>query len=305
MTEVTKGIAEIAGRLAETYLGGSIDSAKAIMGRGEVNQMYLLETAEQKAVLRVNGVGEYDRFKKEEWCIHQANARGVPSPKVLALGTDSDRAYMLLEHVDGANGNEIASTPELWEQLGRYLRGIHDIPVQGFGESLEDITAGSRATWQKYLTYNITSLTDEDVLVRTRVLDAVRARELRAQFERLSAAVFSFGLSHGDFSLANVIVAEDHRPNVIDWGSAQGHIVPHHDLGVILDESVSENSDQFSALLAGYDLRRPDFEKLRDDILALQLLEAVDKVRWALEKAPDRVPHHASQVAKFLKRAHL
>lgn len=93
-------------------------------------------------------------------------------------------------------------------------------------------------------------------------------------------------LSHGDLSLANTIMC-DNEAYLIDWGSAAGHIVPHYDLGVILTDSVSEDSKEFEQVLEGYELSREDFNKIKEEIKSLMLLIATDKVRWSLERSPD------------------
>jgi len=61
---------------------------------------------------------------------------------------------------------------------------------------------------------------------------------------------------------------------VIDWGCAHGHLVPHYDLGVILAESLVEHGPEFVALLDGYGLDPTSFSReARADVFNLQALE--------------------------------
>jgi aminoglycoside phosphotransferase (APT) family kinase protein len=300
MTDIDPHIALIAAKLAEQHLSGTLKSVEPITNKGEVNQVFILSTEVHKAVLRLNDLAELARFQKEQWCAQAAMAQSVPGAKVMVVDSDDTYAFMLLEFVDGRNGSAIPHSGELWSTLGQLLRQIHSIPVGGFGEKLDDILHGTRKQWEGYIRYNIESLTADDALIKRGILDVSQSRALRVLFEGLLSIDFSFGLNHGDFSLANVIVDGDSLPHIIDWGSAQAHVVPHHDLGVILDESLDADSAEFLSLLSGYEMIRADYEKIKEEIGWLQLLEAADQVRWALEKAPQRLDHCVGQLKKFL-----
>ena len=91
---------------------------------------------------------------------------------------------------------------------------------------------------------------------------------------------------------------------VIDWGCAHGHLVPHYDLGVILAESLVEHGPEFVALLDGYGLDPTSFSReARADVFNLQALEAVDKVRWALDRNPTRLPALSGRMVAALRAA--
>ncbi|MGI9027497.1 MAG: phosphotransferase, partial [Candidatus Saccharimonadales bacterium] len=113
-----ESIKELSYRLARQHLPGSFKDIEPITGKGEVNQVYLISTTQLTAVLRVNELIEYDRFRKERWCSETATEHGVPGPRVIATGKDKNCAYMLLEFIDGKNGKDIDSTLELWQTLG-------------------------------------------------------------------------------------------------------------------------------------------------------------------------------------------
>lgn len=294
-------VEELARKLAVKHLGGSLSSIDPIIGNGEVNKIYVIKSDTRVAILRVNNSGEFERFQKERWCIQQSIAVGIPGAKVYEINKAEDRAYMLIEFIAGSNGNKIVASRKLWEELGKYLNLIHRIPVTGFGEKLDEIIDGSKEQWKEYLQYNIGSLDDDDELIKLGVLDNSTSTKLKTIFLGLASKDYTYGLSHGDYSLANVIVDEQSLAHVIDWGSAQAHIVPHHDLGVILDESLSEECDEFSALLRGYGMSRNDFGSIKSDISDLQLLEATDKLRWAIDKAPQSTEYHKNQLVKFLQ----
>jgi aminoglycoside phosphotransferase (APT) family kinase protein len=226
---------------------------------------------------------------------------GIPGAKIYDVGTYKDYAYILMEYIDGSNGTRIEASPGLWQELGSYLNLIHKIPVKGFGEKLNDITDGNKEQWKTYLKYNIDSLNDNDVLIKLGVLDTPTSKKLITIFQGIAGNSYTFGLNHGDYSLANVIVNNKSTAHIIDWGCAQSHVVPHYDLGVILDESLSLDSDEFNALLNGYGMSRYDFDVMKQEIADLVLLEAVDKLRWALDKAPKWVESHKSRLINILQ----
>lgn len=280
------------------HLSSNVLEIAQIHGRGEVNKVFKVKTKEGILILRINDVYEYSRFLKEGWCIDQAIKTGVSSPEALVIGKNNQYAYMLTRYIDGRNGTEIPSTQRTWKELGQNLAKIHRVTTRGFGESLEDMEHNTRANWEKYLDDNISALASGNEFLSTSTLSGAQAAELRRLFESLRKNEFQFGLCHGDYSLANTILT-DSKLWIIDWGSASSGVIPHHDFSVILDESLSEDGNEFKALLEGYGLSIDEFITIRKDMKILQLLETVDKLRWALDKSPKRVSHHKERLKKI------
>lgn len=296
---------EVAGSLAESYINASLSNLRLIEGRGEVNQVYEIVAGRQKAVLRINDHAEYARYEKEQWCISAARAKGVPTPNVFCIGRDDECSYMLLEFVEGDNGPEINDTNDTWYALGKYLHLIHDIPVKGFGDNLMDITTSSSVQWKTYVQDNIRSLGSDSTFIDKELLTRAQAAKVQELFRNQQSKSFNFGLNHGDYSLANVMLNNVGVPNIIDWGSAQAHIVPHHDLAIILEESLDEDSDKYAALLSGYGMIRKDYVTIKSEIQVLQLLDVVDKIRWARDQSPQRLKYHVERLAKFVEKAEI
>ena len=227
-------------------------------------------------------------YTKEVWCIDKAAERGVPVATVLDVGVIEEHAYMVQAYIAGDEGRD-SQFPrgDIWRQLGRYARVIHSIEVAGFGPKLQDLTQGdSHESWLEYLNYNIESLNENDELLRLRVLTQSQSKVIRAIFEDLKREAFNFGLNHGDLSLKNVIVDESGKVNLIDWGSAEAGIVPHHDLIQMLKLNMLENDPDDVAIksfLHGYGISQSEFEQMRPTLESLLLLRAVDKLRWAID----------------------
>jgi len=303
MADIDTAVYELANTLTKLHANSNINDVRQIHGKGEVNQVYELSTNTSKYVLRINSLIEYERFKKENWCYESSSKIGLKVPKVITYGTDNDYSYILLEYIQGLNGNAIVSNRDLWSNLGKQLRLIHSIPVHGFGESLNSIVNGNAQEWEHYLQANITSLKNQSLITKLGINQST-SQKLQQLFNDLLIKRFTFGLNHGDFSLKNIIL-QDSIPYIIDWGSAEAHIVPHHDLAVILDESLEEESVEYASLLSGYGMVRADYEVIKKEIITLQLLEAIDKFRWALDNSANQIEHYSRQVEKFVQKVEL
>jgi len=213
---------------------------------------------------------------------------------------------MIQSYVAGRRGDALAGEerPRMWGDFGGYLRRIHDIAVGGFGEELSDLTEDDRgAGWRHYLDYNLSSLTAHDPLLAEGVLDQESQGLLRLTFARLGQAQLRFGLSHGDPSPWNVILADDAVLRVLDWSEAHAHVVPHYDLGVILDGRLDEEAPEFRALLNGYGWDATAYGAIRREVMDLRLLIATDKVRWALARKPERFADKAKTLEVLLRGA--
>jgi aminoglycoside phosphotransferase (APT) family kinase protein len=260
-----------------------------IVERGSVNKAFVVEAPNTKLVVRLGDQNEsLQEYAKEAWCIDKAASRDVPVAKVLDMGVIEEPAYMIQAYIAGDEGRDSQfPTSSVWRQLGRYARLIHSIQVAGFGLKLQDLTQGdSQESWLEYLNYNIESLNENDELIKLKVVTQSQSRVIRAIFENLKRRTFNFGLNHGDLSLKNVIVDESGKVNLLDWGSAEASIVPHHDLIQMLKMNMLENDPDDAAIqsfLDGYGISQSEFEQMRPTLENLLLLRAFDKLRWAID----------------------
>jgi aminoglycoside phosphotransferase (APT) family kinase protein len=278
-----------------------------ISGKGSVNKVFIVEAPNTKLVVRIRDQEEsLKEYTKEVWCIDKAAARGIPVPTVLDVGLIEEHAYMIQAYISGDEGrNSQFPRSHIWRQLGRYTKLIHSIEVAGFGLELPDLTEGdSQESWLEYLNYNIESLNENDELIKLKVVTQSQSRVIRAMFEDLKRKAFNFGLNHGDLSLKNVIVDESGKVSLLDWGSAEASIVPHHDLIQMLKMNILENDPDgaaFQSFLEGYGISQSEFEQMRPTLESLLLLRAFDKLRWAIDRgivALERFIIHARQAVE-------
>ena len=292
-------------RAVRPHLAAPVTDVKQVPSG--VNEVFLVSCADQQQVIaRFNIASELARFQKEAWCIARAADVGVEGPTVLAVGTKDGHAFMIESFVAGRRGDMLAAEerPRMWRDIGWHMRRIHDIPVGGFGEELLDLTAvDGGAAWRRYITYNLSSLASADPLLDKGLLNRESQALLRETFARLAAAELRFGLSHGDPSPSNVIRGADAVLRVVDWGEAHAHVVPHYDLGVILNGGLDDQSAEFGALLDGYGWDATAYAVIRQEVMDLRLLIATDKVRWALARKPQRFADKAKTLKLLLRGA--
>ena len=282
--------AAIIERVIGEQLGAPVTAVQHLPS--SVCEVFLVSTDERQVVARFSAVAEVERFHKEAWCIGRAETAGVPGPEVLAIGADGQYAFIIESYLAGRRGDTLPASAQaaLWRDLGGCLRRIHAVPVGGFGERCADLTDDdANIGWKRYLEYNRSSLTPRDPLLELEAIDRAGQAVLRHVFDDLARLPVRFGLCHGDPSPWNVIRGADGVLRLIDWGEAHAHVVPHFDLGVVLDGRLDDRADAFQELLTGYGLDRAGYDAIRRDVWALRLLIATDKARWAIERRPERL----------------
>ncbi|PWW02830.1 phosphotransferase family enzyme [Paenibacillus cellulosilyticus] len=290
-------------QIASDFLQEQVKTSYPIIDKGFANHVCVVQTTSHKVVVRMNDKGAYPTYMKEKWCIEQAAAVGVPGPEVITIGMSDDTAYMIQSFVEGENGlDSIAPRQHIWRQLGQYVRRIHSIPVQGYGENLIDTEQGewsspphpgSDGSWLGYVQHNINKLTEDDPLIALSVLTPAESQQVRNLFIQIKNETFQFGLVHGDLSLKNTMTNQDGQVTLIDWGNAAVNAVPHWNLIHLMQHQWIENglnNEEFKAFIDGYGIREEELVISRQ----LLLLKAFDNLRWAIDKRPDLIDTFAA-----------
>ncbi|HEX4304096.1 MAG TPA: phosphotransferase [Rhizomicrobium sp.] len=286
---------DLARAIARDWSGGApVDLGLA--GEGSNNVIYHATAGGRSVAVKLSKphreAGALGEYRKEAWCAREAARRGVATPQTLAVGERDERAYAVLDFIDGRKPAENEHVA-VWRELGRMARAIHGVPATGWGWHMEsDGVFGEN--WAAHLAYNIDSLTPDDALIALGVLDAAAARRVRAAFERLAVETPSFGLVHGDLAPQNVLIGGAGRIWLIDWGCAGPHVVPHYELNEIA-RSARADTAQLAAFLEGYGLAAETFAAMRRELTVLRALREIDLCRWALDRKPDEV---AAQVPR-------
>ena len=307
MIDLSKDI-QLVSSVASRFLKDRKLRVVPVLGRGSVNKVFIVEATNIKLVVRLGEDDDsLDEYKKEAWCIEKAAMKGVPVATVFDVGVIEGHGFVIQTYIAGDEGRASPRRQsDIWHQLGKYARLIHSIEVAGFGLKLSDLTQGdSRQSWLEYLNYNIESLHEHDELVKLKVVTPSQSSVIRAIFEDLKRQVFKFGLNHGDLSLKNVIVDESGKVSLIDWGSAEASIVPHHDLIQMLKMNMLENDPDGAAIhsfLDGYGISQSEFAQMMPTLESLLLLRAFDKLRWAIDQGVEKRERFVSHARQALAR---
>jgi hypothetical protein len=293
----------LASRIAASHgLAGA--PVVALSGLGSVNRVFTVGLGDDRSVVRfaIDPL-RADEFATEAWCLEVASSHGLPSPETLASGTFCGVPYAIQRFVPHVALDAVGRS-DLWQTLGRYARRINELPVP------EDAPAGlfSRfgrdlpAAWQAHLAYNLAQLTGEDPLLSLGVYVREEQPRLRAMIAELAGTPMRCGLSHGDLAARNVLVSPDGALVLMDWGSATCGPVPYTDLLTLLrnhDQDDDPTAADLAAFGSGYGV---DLGELEPTVDAVRRVSALDLVRWALERRPDRLPDLVDAARRELGR---
>ena len=119
--------APLAAQIVCSFFNEGVKAVVPIVGRGSVNQIFIVKTASREVVVRLNDAEtSWQEYEKEKWCLEQASAKGIPGPTVLTLGKVGAVAYMLQTLVAGDNGEDShLGRTAIWRKLGQYAKIIH------------------------------------------------------------------------------------------------------------------------------------------------------------------------------------
>lgn len=246
---------------------------------GSVNEVFEVHGSRQRYILRLNDEeAKRLEFEKEAWCIEEVAELGIPSPTVLARGEENGYHYLLENKLTGINGSLCSKEEkdDIWKALGHYsfiYRHISHFDLPELNER------EFHKNWQSKLTYNLGELHPKDSLLSRAVLTQEEHEHIRSLLQELQERHFNVGLVHGDLSPRNTIV-DGNEIHLIDWGTAEINIVPHTEIGIVLNEGEASETE-FQAFLLGMGLSSGAYQAMEKDIRLLNLLHRLDKYRWA------------------------
>jgi aminoglycoside phosphotransferase (APT) family kinase protein len=288
--------------IASRHLEEQARTVERIVGKGFVNDIYVLTIGSSKSILRIDPTETTPAcFEKEAWCMEAAEKAGVPVPKVLGSGMQAERPYLLISLIEGIQGKEADEEGRklIWSRLGEYARRIHAIHVEGYGEDMTE-PGVFNGSWSERVEYNISSLGSDDELLSQGIITREQSEMLKRTFLDLERTDFEFGLIHNDLSLKNSILGSDGKVYLLDWGSAGVDAVPHMDFAEVLQSSLTEESPEFALFREGYGVSKKEFGELKPEMHKLQLLGFTDKVRWAMDRKPELLQEKAEELRQAM-----
>jgi aminoglycoside 3'-phosphotransferase-1 len=181
----------------------------------------------------------------------------LPCPAIVAYASEGDAAALLTMAVPGVTAYEALTAdpsraPALIEAVAATLRALHALPVDTcpFEATLPVRLAAARARVHA-------GLVDEDDFGDLHT--GWSASQVLAALERDLAGGLHLArvVTHGDFSLGNVLMHDGRVTGVIDVGRL-GVADPYQDLAILHDNLAEFGDAAQAALWRGYGIAQPD-----------------------------------------------
>ena len=210
---------------------------------------------------------------------------GIPAPSVVHVGLSAVCAWSIQEWIDGTRA---PNTPETYRVLGDYARRLaqHTVtpPLGMFADANVD--------WRAQVQYNINQLTPHDPLIQLNVYATHAQTLVRDVFVMLGHHKFAVGLDHGDLTPRNVIARSNGPAVLIDWGCATYDVCPFAALARVYAARALHNTPSVTgaaAFVDGCGVASNFAVNMLPRVRAWAVLKAVDLVRWAIDRCPERV----------------
>ena len=291
-------------------LGLGDGTAQALAG-GNENHAVRARTGSADVVVRFTrdpGRLRGDTFDVEAWCAGAAARAGIRTAPVVARTHIEGESVLVVEHVTGqaTAADDLAAWRAIGAAAARLAEvGTDDAPDGLFSRFGRDLDAA----WDAHLVYNLDALGPDDALPGLGVYDARDRDGLRDVVASLRGRDLRQGLVHGDLCHRNLVTASDGGYVVLDWGSAQVGPRPWTDVEQIHRWHVTRDAETpvsaaawdevLGAVLEGTGVS-PD--AAAGIVGSLAVLHALDVVRWAQDRRPDRLAELATQSAATVRR---
>lgn len=251
---------------------------------GRTNYVFAVNHVEGQFVVRISPEAEkIKNFQKELWISRKVREAGVPSPEVLAVGSDlGPEPYMITRRVTGTEGTHHPKRNRILHDLGRFAAMINTIHTTGFGTDFDWTTDETNATWDAYLEKEFELDKRLQLFSSNNILPGAEINQLQeiitgAQTKRLTPS-----LNHSDLRLKNVIVDEGGDiAAIVDWEECLSTIAPQWELSISLHDL---SIDEKHAFIEGYGLSSRQIHDMAPLIKAFNILNYSQAVEIALDK---------------------
>jgi aminoglycoside phosphotransferase (APT) family kinase protein len=259
---------------------------------GTGGRTYLIRSEAGDWITRIED-GTTRNLRKSLLAQERAASAGVRVPAIVAAQLEvTDPAgsrWMVEDYLRGCEFYPERMNPELTKptsmDIGRQLRLLHAVELNGFGYLTRDLQDTDHATWTDWVGEQ-----------EARVEDALRIANCRRADIALIKSVYPTlrhgyvetpCLCHGDFSDDNLLVEDGSLVGIVDWESALAGD-PANDVAYWF--MWHEDVDCLDALLAGYAPADPT--GFRQRVTAHLILSAVNFICWfSVRRDPGGVEH--------------
>lgn len=269
----------MARELAENVLADSPREVNLLGSQGNVNRTFEVVSDGRELILRVRfNQNDTRQFYSEQRCAELIGEQGCDwTPKVLQVGFQNNHSYSIQEKVSGTVGSAYnGDLCDVWEQVGRYASVFHQFEVPSYLYNIFEAVHEQSPWCQGYFDY--LGGCDNSILVKQGILTPDQFQQALAGLEPLLDLKFAPTLAHGNLSLHNLVVADDGKVHIIDWGTCQGHLAEQLDLAELLVFDVPEI--HIASYLKGHNL--PDAYIQSNELLLerLKLARVITSANW-------------------------
>ena len=273
---------------------------EAVPQQGSVNWTFCATDGASRYSIRLNRTRSvadaFKEYERERWCIEMARTCGVLTPRVMRVGHGDESAWMIQEWIDGVQATETAKS---FRTLGAYARQLSEARVSPDVALFPD----SQKHWTAQVTYNLEQLRDDDPLISLGVYRTIDQTFLHGVFAELLTRDCVVALDHGDLSPRNVLVRGDGAFVLIDWGCATFEVSPWVALSRMRAQHVLHGTPPVEcgeAFADGMGLSRAHAVAMQPTVHAWALLKAIDLVRWAIDRCPERILETADAARRVM-----
>ncbi|MBI2071256.1 MAG: phosphotransferase [Elusimicrobia bacterium] len=256
------------------------------INNGSVSRVFIVHMPKGKdLIVKINRESEFKEYLKEKWCMERIAKIGLPVPKIHTVGKDIiPFAYSIQQRIDGIPANQFhGDRQKIWRQIGKCAAAINFLPTGGYGRWMGDFSSGQWAcrTWGEYIQPMIDRIFHSRSFWIEEFVAQENLKNMRFIFEKMKDWKFSPTLCHGNFAMSNILVDSlGDITGILDWGNAASHRAPYYELATAFFWMNREEQESF---LMGYGLNWSQYEDIKNDVEALQLLEMLDLARWSTE----------------------
>jgi aminoglycoside phosphotransferase (APT) family kinase protein len=251
---------------------------------GRTNYVFAVNHVEGQFVVRISPEAEkIKNFQKELWISRKVREAGVPSPEVLAVGSDlGPEPYMITRRVTGSEGTHHPKRNRILHDLGRFAAMINTIHTTGFGTDFDWTTDETNATWDAFLEKEFELDKRLHLFSSNNILPEAQIKQLQEIITGEQTKRLTPSLNHSDLRLKNVIVDEGGDiAAIVDWEECLSTIAPQWELSIALHDL---SIDEKHAFIEGYGLSSRQIHDMAPLIKAFNILNYSQAVEIALDK---------------------
>lgn len=239
-----------------------INQVSSLSG-GDINDVYLLESGQEKWVLKVNSRQKFPgMFEAEKAGLGElAKNDSIKVAQPILIGESKEQSYLLLDYI-----SQGPKTNSFWENFGEQLAQLHRVSNPQFGLDYDNYIGSLKQ-------YNKQHNSWSDFYIHQRLEPqlemAINSGFLKGSlrtFERLYDKMDNLfpqeppALLHGDLWSGNFICGENETPWLIDPATYYGH--REMDIGMMhlfggFDQSLFDVYNNITPLESGWQERIP------------------------------------------------